>query len=133
LGIGWNAFHLILPLTVQYDFLPFDESVKSFTCKLLLCSIKGESRILVSDLDSDSTIRFACKSCSLYDSLSLTRYMIDESLCLQLIECIRCGYRRRETWLMQDSLQKKEEEKDRTSSPERIRKRRNARLKKEMQ
>lgn len=59
--------------------------------------------------------------------------MIDESLCVQLIECIRCGYRWRETWLSRESLQKKEEEKDRTSSPERIRKRRNTRLKKEMQ
>jgi len=59
--------------------------------------------------------------------------MIDESFCLQLIECIRCGYRWRETWLSRESLQKKEKEKNRTSSPERIRKRRNAWLKKEIQ
>jgi len=59
--------------------------------------------------------------------------MINKTLCLQLIECIRCGYRWRETWLSRVSLQKKEEEKNRTSSPGRIRKRRNARLKKEMQ
>jgi len=48
--------------------------------------------------------------------------MIDESLWLQLIECIRCGYGWRETWLRRISLQKKEEEKNRTSSPERIKK-----------
>jgi len=40
LMMGGYAFHLILPLTVQYDFLHLDENVKSLTCKLLLCSIK---------------------------------------------------------------------------------------------
>jgi transcription elongation factor Elf1 len=50
----------------------------------------GELRILVSDLDGDIRIRFACKVCNSHDSSSLTRYLIDESLCIQLIECIRC-------------------------------------------
>jgi hypothetical protein len=59
--------------------------------------------------------------------------MIDKTLCLQLIECIRCGYRWRETWLSRESLQKKEEERNRTLSPKRIKKRINVRLKKEMQ
>lgn len=64
-------------------------------------------KILVSNLDDDSKFRFACKECNSQNSLSLTRYMLDESLCLQLIECIRCGYKWKEIWLSRESLYKK--------------------------
>lgn len=48
--------------------------------------------------------------------------MIDKTSYLQIIECIRCGHRRREVWLSRESLQKKEEGKEMRSSSERVRK-----------
>jgi Zn ribbon nucleic-acid-binding protein len=109
-----DAFHLILSLIVQYYFLPFDDNVKSFYCRLLLCSIKRWIRILVSNLDDTSKFSIACEECNSQDSLSLTRYKLDELLYLQLIECTRCGYRWKEIWLSRGSLNRK---KNRTLSP----------------
>jgi hypothetical protein len=48
--------------------------------------------------------------------------MMDKTSYLQIIECIKCGDRRREVWLSRESLQKKEEGKEMRSSSERVRK-----------
>ncbi|MGA7369103.1 MAG: hypothetical protein WBX01_08235 [Nitrososphaeraceae archaeon] len=65
-------------------------------------------KIVVIKIDSESKNWFVCRGCNSYDSISLTRCVIDKNLCIQLIKCVSCGHRRKEIWLSHRPLRKLE-------------------------